>query len=474
MEAHSFRLELNNRPTRNNKWTIYICITVGGVRKKIKTPYEVDKRSDFNSKCVNNNWIKKSLPYSKKWNDELARMIEESRNKYLELDKETTVSSGKVADAIKAKNVSESFIEFAAAKIQSILDSGGIRNWKKHSNFLNKLKKYQKGKDLLFSEIDYEYITNFKAYLDKLPNERHPEKRIHPNTVQEVLNEFRSNINKAIKEGKMAPEKNPFMVFQIKGVKTVKDKLTADEIESIKALELKEGSLLWHCRNYFLFSFYCAGIRAGDLIQMRWRNIVGERLNYQMGKNHKVRDLVLVEPALKILDYYRPEKFKGSDYIFPLLDPSKPYAKCVTEMDYDSMNVATKQELFKDISAKNALINKELNKIAELAGIDKRVSMHISRHSFAKIAKDEGTDNSAIQKMLAHSSLKITEGYMGNFDTNATDEALKNVFKKKVGGIELWINKISDLIRDTNNEEFAKTMFKEIRLRIASENIDGI
>ena len=90
-----------------------------------------------------------------------------------------------------------------------------------------------------------------------------------------------------------------------------------------------------------------------------------------------------------------------------------------------------KKLLFNQVSAKTALINKELKKIASLAGIEKQLSFHISRHSFAKIAKQKGIDNSKVKDLLAHSSLKITEGYMGNFDTSENDKALEAVFETK-------------------------------------------
>lgn len=54
--------------------------------------------------------------------------------------------------------------------------------------------------------------------------------------------------------------------------------------------------------------------------------------------------------------------------------------------------------------------------------------MHISRHSFAKAAKDKGLDNSAIKELLAHSKLTTTERYMGDFDVSRTDKALESVF----------------------------------------------
>ncbi len=90
--------------------------------------------------------------------------------------------------------------------------------------------------------------------------------------------------------------KDPFLVFKYKGVKTTKEKLDDEEMQLIINLELLEDSLIWCCKNYFLFSYYCAGIRAADLIQLRWRNVTASgRLHYQMGKNHKERDLLLVK-----------------------------------------------------------------------------------------------------------------------------------------------------------------------------------
>lgn len=76
-------------------------------------------------------------------------------------------------------------------------------------------------------------------------------------------------------------------------------------------------------------------------------------------------------------------------------------------------------------------VNKYLKKIAEKAEIEKPLSMHISRHSFAHIAQEAGAESSAIKNILGHSNLATTERYMGSFDTSKTDETLRNVFVKK-------------------------------------------
>ena len=181
-----------------------------------------------------------------------------------------------------------------------------------------------------------------------------------------------------------------------------------------------------------MFSLYNAGIRAGDLLQLRWKNVQGGRLNYQMGKNHKVRDYKLIDQAEEILAYYRADGVKASDYIFPFLDSDTQWAK----ESYDgkeTMAEELKKALFGKVSSKNVIMNKNLKKIAEMAGISKNLTFHTSRHTFANMAMKENLPTSQIKGLLAHSSVATTERYMGNFSTTETDMALERVFAKVHG-----------------------------------------
>ncbi|MDE6858989.1 MAG: tyrosine-type recombinase/integrase [Duncaniella sp.] len=114
-----------------------------------------------------------------------------------------------------------------------------------------------------------------------------------------------------------------------------------------------------------------------------------------------------------------------------MLSNDAEYAGYVTQADKDRMRPELRHKMYQDISSKNALINKYLKKIAEKAEIEKPLSMHISRHSFAHIAQESGAESSAIKNILGHSNLDTTERYMGSFDTTKTDETLRNVFAKK-------------------------------------------
>lgn len=441
----SYRFELNTRPNRNKKYNILLCLTIAGKRKRIKTDIYLKRKSDFNSRCKGNNWIRESEPNSKIWNEALADLLEESRKKYKELkDEDDDVTAESVAMKVKGEELSQVFFKidsngmggFAHEITQSILEAGGIRTWKTYIGFLNKLadfmdKKLKHKKELLFSEITTQFLTKFDAYLHTLHNSRSKKeggKMLHQNSIALILKKFRALIRKGMEMGYITPDKNPFLTFKWNVVTTEKEKLDASEIQALQELDLENGSLEWHSRNCFLFSFYCAGIRAGDLLQLRWINVENGRLNYQMGKNHKVRDLKLVPQAEAILALYKTESSKPTDFIFPFMDIKKKYASAITMAERDTLPSIAKQRLLEEVSSKNALINKTLKRLAEMAGISKKLSMHISRHSFASVATHKGIESTKIKSLLAHSRLQTTEGYMGNFNTDENDKALESVF----------------------------------------------
>lgn len=431
----TFRFELNGRPTKNKTYVVYLRVTVGGKRKLIKTMVEIARPSDFNAKCKGENWVRGGVRDAKVLNAQLADILAKAKETYKELDREGEVTTIALAKEMNTEVVSPSFMAFARERAQMIYDNGGWRNWRKYCGLINKLDAFRKKRrmaDITVADMTVDLLTRFDNFLHTWENEREPGKLLHPNTIEVQFNILRTLVHRAIEVGIMEASKDPFHVFKYKGVKTVKEKLDDSEMERIINLELEEGSLIWHCKNYFLFSYYCAGIRAADLIQLRWGNVTGSgRLHYQMGKNHKERDLLLVEQAVEILRHYHREDAKATDYIFPLLSNDAEYAGYVTQADKDRMKPELRHKMYQDISSKNALINKYLKKIAEKAEIAKPLSMHISRHSFAHIAQEAGAESSAIKDILGHSNLATTERYMGSFDTSKTDETLRNVFAKK-------------------------------------------
>lgn len=383
--ATSFNFELDNKPSRNGRYRVLLRITQNRKHKRIKTSISLNRKSDWNKIRKE---VRQSEPNYKIWNDMLKKEMEKAKMQYLELKDYGIVTPDKLKDELIASERPVSFLKYAQQRTQELIECGNIRNAKKYKTFCNKLELFLtngngKVRDLSFGEITPSLVEDFYNFLMNLRNERNPDQVLHPNTVQTNLNIFRTLIKKAIEIDKlMKMDRNPFLAFKYKGVKTEKEKLNSEEIDLIIGLSLEENTPIWHCRNYFLFSYYCAGIRAGDFIQLRWCNIsTDNRISYQMGKNHKTRDIKLPKQALDILELYRKDDSRPTDYIFPLLDNNAIYAKAVTQSEIDVLPSEIKNLLFNQISSKTAIINKYLKKIAVCAGINKNISFHCTRHT---------------------------------------------------------------------------------------------
>lgn len=430
--ATSFNFELDNKPSRDGRYRVLLRITQNRKHKRIKTSISLNRKSDWNKIRKE---VRQSEPNYKIWNDMLKKEMEKAKMQYLELKDYGIVTPDKLKDELIASERPVSFLKYAQQRTQELIECGNIRNAKKYKTFCNKLELFLtngngKVRDLSFGEITPSLVEDFYNFLMNLRNERNPDQVLHPNTVQTNLNIFRTLIKKAIEIDKlMKMDRNPFLAFKYKGVKTEKEKLNSEEIDLIIGLSLEENTPIWHCRNYFLFSYYCAGIRAGDFIQLRWCNIsTDNRISYQMGKNHKTRDIKLPKQALDILELYRKDDSRPTDYIFPLLDNNAIYAKAVTQSEIDVLPSEIKNLLFNQISSKTAIINKYLKKIAVCAGINKNISFHIARHSFAKVAKEKGINTDVIQNILGHSKEETTKRYMGEIDNSECDKTMEKLF----------------------------------------------
>tara|TARA_R110001606_G_scaffold310156_1_gene457162 strand:- start:205 stop:864 length:660 start_codon:yes stop_codon:yes gene_type:complete len=199
--------------------------------------------------------------------------------------------------------------------------------------------------------------------------------------------------------------------IKIKYPQTIKIGLDETEIRKIEELDLGPRTSVWHTRNVFLFSFYLAGIRISDVLRMRWSDIVADRLYYKMSKNDKADSLKLPIPVITILSYYREDKRTKSDYIFPELK---------------TIPIKDSKAIYSRIKTSIKRLNSNLTIIANLAGIDKKITNHIARHSFGNIAGDKVSPQ-MLQKLYRHTHLSTTIGYQGNFIHKNADEALNAI-----------------------------------------------
>ncbi len=453
--ATTFGLNLASHPDKEGNIPIYIRITQNRKSRRIITSVTIRKKSDWNPNAKNSNWIRSSDIDSEKKNETLKLELEAVQKEYEAQKKEGAVSIAKVTRKVKGADVSPNFVEYAQAVTDELKAKGDIRSAKKYQDFTNKMRAYRPR--VTFADIDTEFIHKFETHLLTLPNQRHPDQMLSVSAVQVQLKTFRAILNRAKDINKLITV-NPFDSFKIhQGEKPVKAKLTKEELDAINALELEVGSLIWHTRNAFMLSFYCAGIRAGDLVQLRWNNVSHDgRISYVMDKNGKIRNLILVRQAKEIIALYDGVHEKN-DYIFPFLDKSAPWFKYVTHEQRKVMPVRIKEQLYAKISSVNTILNKYLGKMEDMAGLDKHISFHVSRHSFAYQASRNDVDSLAIKKALAHTSLQTTETYLGELNDSETDTVLQRMFDDKPDKEKV----IKELLA-FSDEEF-KDLLKEVR-----------
>lgn len=428
----TFNFELKTVPNKKGKYPIYLRITENRRMHRIKTTIELSRTSDWNK---DKQRIRTSEPNAASWNEQLDIELERAKSQYRALKGEGVATSRQLIRSIKGETDAPTLLVYARRVQDSLKESGQFANYKKYCDSINKLEafltdSYGSVEDVIFAEVNACFVEKYFAFLSNLPNSRakKEDEHLHPNSIAKHMKVLRAIINRAINQDHyMKPVDNPFTNFSIKEIPTVKDKLQDDEIEKLRSVELPTGSLMNDARNAYLLSMYCAGMRLGDVIQLRWQNVENGRLLYPMRKNDKYVDIKLVPQAVAILNEYYQMDSKPSDYIFPFLDNNAAYAKYVTLDERKKMPNPIAQQLFTAINTKEASINRELKVAAIKAGL-KQFNFHSSRHTFARQAHKSGVSNLEIQRLMAHSSLNVTERYMKSFDTEMEDEALDKMF----------------------------------------------
>jgi integrase/recombinase XerD len=71
--------------------------------------------------------------------------------------------------------------------------------------------------------------------------------------------------------------------------------------------------------------------------------------------------------------------------------------------------------------------------VAKRAGIDKKATTYVARHTFSTVLKRSGASTEITQEALGHTDIKTTESYLGSFDRETKRELAGRLtaFKKK-------------------------------------------
>ena len=348
--------------------------------------------------------VKKTHPNSVRINHLILKKITEVSSIILDADNnDLHLTKKQIKHKVKHQNKS-SFNSVAEEHLSDLLK---LKKFNQHSGEnprVNHFKNFIENEDISFQNITTYLLKKFMIYLKA-------DKNLGDRSVMNCLIVIRTIFNKAINEGLVESKNYPFGPgkIQIKLIESRKVGLNETEIKMIEEADLSSNKSQLNARNIWLTSFYLAGIRISDVINLKWKDIYDGRLTYVMGKNNKVVSLKIPNKANEIIEFYK--KDKTNSYVFPYLKDE--FAK-------DAKVLNSKTRSF------NSLINKQLNKIAVDLKIDKKMTMHISRHSFGQIAGDKIAPQ-LLQKLYRHSDLKTTIGYQSNFIHKDVDGALSDV-----------------------------------------------
>jgi len=156
------------------------------------------------------------------------------------------------------------------------------------------------------------------------------------------------------------------------------------------ALSKEEVREIINCTNNLkhktiLSTIYSAGLRLSEAVNLKIADIDSERklIYVRGGKGKKDRTTILSEELLLMLrDYFK--KYKPKVWLFESVSRKKNSTKSIQQIFYRNL---------------------------EKTKIDKKVSVHSLRHSFATHLLEQGEDLRFIQKLLGHKSSKTTEIY---------------------------------------------------------------
>lgn len=349
---------------------------------------------------------RKSHPNSKRINNHIINKLAEADDLVLENEaKKKDYTVGLLKKQIKRAGKKTTFFQFAEEYIADILKQKKFTVAGPEQSRIKALREFFKGEDVFFHDIDVSVLNKFKVYLAAKGKSKR--------SIVNNLITIRTLFNKAIKEGIVERNSYPFAGEKVKiqRVDTLKIGLEKEELQRIIALDYPEGSPKWHTRNVYLTSFYFAGARISDVLKLKWSELQNNRLTYIMGKNDKPVSIKIPDQALQILQQYEAEKQCEDDFVFPDLKEAKR---------------GDKKDLTVKIRTATKRLNKHLKNIAADAGINKKLTNHIARHTFGNIAGNK-IPIPMLQKLYRHSSLLTTAIYQGNFMHKEADEALETV-----------------------------------------------
>ena len=248
----------------------------------------------------------------------------------------------------------------------------GAKRWVRTMIFV--IEGYDGGKDATLADIDLQWLTDFMIYLMN-DYVTYKKTKLTNGTVDNYLRCLKAAFNVAVEEGIMPT--NPMLALDrshLKGTTYEREFLSVEEVKKLIDTPCRRPDI----KGAFLFSCFC-GLRISDVRSLQWKHVVtaGGKMYLKITqfKTRRPLSIPLSRQALR----WMPERGGAveDEYIFP------PLSKNMTVLD----------------------------DWAKEAGINKHITFHVSRHTFATMELTMGADIYTTSKLLGHTSVATTQIY---------------------------------------------------------------
>lgn len=246
-------------------------------------------------------------------------------------------------------------------------------------------------------------IREFRLWLNRQPGTKETMKRRTQNYYLIALRSFLKYMAKRGIEA-LAPEKIELAKTESREL----DLMSAEELSRL--LNAPDTSELKGLRDKAILElFFSTGLRVSELVSLkRELDLTKDEFSIR-GKGDKVRVVFISDEARKAVKNYLDKRDDMDDALF------------VQVANKSGKNVLAKKESMR-ISARS--IERIVKHYATKAGISRKVTPHVIRHSFATDLLSNGADLRSVQALLGHANITTTQVY-----THVTDRHLREIHK---------------------------------------------
>lgn len=393
---HTFTVIFFTRKSRSNPkhLSLYVRITVNGKRAEISLKRTITDK-DWDNNKSRGRGSSQNVRTLNAYLDEVYNKLLECHKELLEEDR--IISS----EAVKTRYLGEDdnsktlreLIAYHHGNMAYVLKRGTMKNYYTTEKYLYRfLLKKRRVKDIYLKQLNYEFVTDFENFLRNYRNSK-KQLMLGNNGVMKHLERFKKMVNLAVKLE--WTHKNPFNQFQLKYHKYDRAYLTERELEILEGTEFT-SERLQRVKDCFVFSCY-TGLSYVDVKELTEDNIVkGIDNNYWIyTKREKTDERVkvpLLPKALEIIEKYRRLQEKVFvDFLLPI--------------------------------SSNQKTNKYLKEIVASCGINKNITFHVARHTFATtVMLSNGVPIETVSKLLGHSKLTTTQLYARVVETKIGED----------------------------------------------------